>query len=390
MLRTRTRAHPSRPRAGVTNQLKLPTGRLAPKSTVVAEFNKVQRGDRLSLDKSMSLRRFAVHRKTAPPVASTCCADSASTTNSADSSASTAFATGATSAANSNPSTNLNNASGNTPAACNSEKRFLSLGDDFAMAFHDYVGVGENRTVVWQWWIGRVVILQRKKVVLRNPVSLEEPDPDVLVEAVWYQALDASRCSYKLDGLVNSQARRGSLWSLELYLGSPLLLHTEGNRYKLENADEVVKLLDENLQAVEEQHPIAARNAAEVKDQLPRQKITQAPDFDSFAPTSSAEATELRAQRLAERALRKDGAAGEGGAKPQQTSGAAAGVSQPTAVKGADDARASAMDADIAVAAQPAVVEAGAAMTKADTDHRHPKPARSGKVPALPVNLDSD
>lgn len=121
------------------------------------------------------------------------------------------------------------------------------------------------------------------------------------VDAIWYQQKDKSRRTYTLDDLSNLVARRGSLWSLEHYLGSPVLNFVNGNTHSLENANEVLKLLDENLNMLKPERSGSDRTKAEARAAREKLERQQRPAFDSFNPRSDAHTAQGRSQRAATR-----------------------------------------------------------------------------------------
>ena len=120
------------------------------KRTVVAEFNRIKQGSRLSRDRLERIRTAAqVEAKRA-------LADA-------------------------------DENSGN----------YLRPGGDFAMAFQEAGGR-------YVWWIDRCNQLFRRRprgspTELREPVSLDDLPEDVLHSASWYGARDRTRCVYTFD-----------------------------------------------------------------------------------------------------------------------------------------------------------------------------------------------
>ena len=85
------------------------------------------------------------------------------------------------------------------PTCREEDKNELRIGLDFAMAFLD-----QGKHV---WWIGRVIRFYRKrarsKVLLHEPVPLDELPTDVLVSASWYGATDKTRRTFKHDAVTD-------------------------------------------------------------------------------------------------------------------------------------------------------------------------------------------
>ena len=208
-------------------KLKLPGGRgFAYKRTVVAEFNRIKQGDRLSRDRLERIRTAAqVEAKR----------------GSADAEMST--------------------------------KNVLQVGDDFAMAFED---AGKHVA-----WIGRCNQLYRKRqrgalVELREPVCLDDLPTDVMVSASWYGCKDESRCVYEFDAAIDRK-----LWSLEHYIGSPCLEYNANSRlFHLANPTETLAALDAAVQQTAPAKPGAKRTRGEEAEILEKKRQRQSAQWD--------------------------------------------------------------------------------------------------------------
>lgn len=234
-------------------RLKLPKGGLGFKKTVVAEYNKVEPGKRLSTDRLERIK--------------------SSGQRSAD--ANVDAAPGPSASAHTGADENENE---------------LRLGSDFAMAFQ--VGVKH------EWWIGRVIRLYRKRarsrVLLHRPVSLDMLPKDVLVSASWYGETNKSRRTFKHDSVVDTQ-----LYSLEHYIGSPCLDYDEAARvYRLQDATEQLAALDAAAASTRPASVGSKRTKAEARIAAQKKREREESEWEAKPRRQAAP----RGERLAKRA----------------------------------------------------------------------------------------
>jgi chorismate mutase len=135
----------------------------------------------------------------------------------------------------------------------------LDIGSDFAMAFV----FNESK---YEWWLGRVVAIFRAgrgkaRAPVREALSLAEPLRGVFVVATWYKPLDGSRALYSHDSV-----RDKTHYPLEHYLGSPRLEYdATSGVYRLADAAEQIASLDDALRSTLPERAGSTRTVGEAR-----------------------------------------------------------------------------------------------------------------------------
>ena len=239
----------------------LPGGGRGYKRTVVAEFNRVNQGERLSPDRLQRVRQGGEQEAANQRGRRTVHAASKPANNAGGGATSTDSKPASSPRAEPEP-------------ASSTAGSFLRVGDDLAMLFKES---GE-----YTWWIGRVTIIFRKGSrggfkLLDLPVSLEEKPKDVHIVASWYRPTTATRTEYEFDVLSEDDAQKEQKWSLGNYIGSPILVWDAGSeRYKLESPEETLTALDRALEAAKPEREGSTRTKGEAEKATQQRAATAA------------------------------------------------------------------------------------------------------------------
>ena len=241
--------------------LRLPSGKLGYKRTVVAEFNKVRQGESLPRDRLARIANAGRIAKDNEARRVTALYGRTTRRAEADAARATPTPAAAAEAAPSNAPT-IDGAEADIP--------ILKVGSDFAMAFN----MGAQNADKFVWWLGRVEMVYRLTsggwtLLDRPAIPLDDLNrlKDIFVVATWYSP-SPKRRTFKHNNAVESSDLR---YSLEHYIGSPQLQYKpEKSHYILLNADRQLAALDAALSnTVPSSH---GRTVGEQREALERQQ----------------------------------------------------------------------------------------------------------------------
>ena len=229
------------PRRRTDPTLALPGGGVGYKRAVVAEFNRVKRGGRLSRDRLQRVRQGASQiqkRQGAVRRGSEA-----------------APATGATEPPQSEA------ASSSAADVADGEEeapRYLRPGDDFAMAFLS----GPLGKQVFKWWLGRVTTIYQGAQLRREPLPLDKLPKGVTVVAEWYEPVGDSRTEYRYATLTASTSERQKRQPMHAFMSPVSLTSDADGIYSLDDAKETLESLDETLTLLQAAAPKPSSKAA--------------------------------------------------------------------------------------------------------------------------------